>query len=69
MGAVVGALLVGELADLMGVLLDAPVLTGFTGGLIRRVADRLVGFEQTLKQRLRSSPVIHHDETPARGVR
>jgi hypothetical protein len=28
-------------ADLMGVLLDAPVSTGFTGGLIRRVADRL----------------------------
>jgi hypothetical protein len=28
------------------VLLDAPVSTGFTGGLIRRVADRLIGFEQ-----------------------
>jgi hypothetical protein len=50
----------------MGVLLDAPVSTGFTGGLIARVAERLAGFEQALKHRLRASPVMHHDETPAR---
>jgi len=48
------------------VLLDAPVSTGFAGGLIARVAERLVGFEQALKARLRAAPVMHHDETPAR---
>jgi hypothetical protein len=53
-------------ADLMGVLLDAPVSTGFAGGLIARMAERLVGFEQALKDRLRAAPVMHHDETPAR---
>lgn len=53
-------------ADLMGVLLEAPVSTGFASGLARRVAERLVGFEQALKQRLPASPVLHHDETTAR---
>jgi hypothetical protein len=53
-------------ADLMGVLLDAPVSTGFTGGLLARVAASLAGFEGTLKQRLRAAAVLHHDETPAR---
>ena len=61
-----GHMSIERAADLMGVLLDAPVSTGFAGGLIRRVAERLVGFEQTLKDRLRSAPVMHHDETPAR---
>ena len=50
----------------MGVLLDAPVPTGFTGGLVARVAAGLAGFETALKQRLRAAPVLHHDETPAR---
>jgi hypothetical protein len=50
----------------MGVLLDAPVSTGFAGGLIRRIAARLVGFETALKDRLHNAAVMHHDETPAR---
>jgi len=33
----------------VGVLLDAPVPTGSAGGLIRRVAERLAGFAQTLR--------------------
>jgi hypothetical protein len=37
----------------MGVLLDAPVSTGFAGGLVKRVAACLVGFETALKDRLR----------------
>lgn len=61
-----GHISIERAADVMGVLLDAPVSTGFAGGLIRRVADRLVDFEQTLKDRLRVAPVMHHDETPAR---
>jgi transposase len=61
-----GHMSIERAADLMGVLLDAPVSTGFAGGLIARVAERLVGFEQTLKDRLRRSAVMHHDETPAR---
>ena len=61
-----GHMSIERAADLMGVLLDAPVSTGFAGGLVRRVADRLAGFEQALKDRLRASPVMHHDETPAR---
>lgn len=61
-----GHMSIERAADLMGVLLDAPVSTGFAGGLVRRVAERLVGFEQALKDRLRRSPVMHHDETPAR---
>ena len=61
-----GHMSIERAADLMGVLLDAPVSTGFAGGLVRRVAERLVGFEQALTDRLRRSPVMHHDETPAR---
>lgn len=53
-------------ADLMGVLLGAPVSTGFAGGLVKRVAATLTGFETTLKGRLRAAAVLHHDETPAR---
>ncbi|GGO81380.1 hypothetical protein GCM10012289_70220 [Nonomuraea cavernae] len=49
----------------MGVLLDAPVSTGFTGGLVKRVAGRLAGFETALQNALRA-PELHHDETPAR---
>lgn len=61
-----GHMSIERAADLMGVLLDAPVSTGFAGGLIARVADRLGGFEQNLKDSLRAAPVMHHDETPAR---
>ncbi|WP_342768758.1 IS66 family transposase [Allorhizocola rhizosphaerae] len=53
-------------ADLMGVLLDASVSTGFTEGLVARLAKQLSGFEAALKQALRAAPVMHHDETPAR---
>lgn len=41
--------------DLMGVLLGSRVSTGFAGGLVRRVASTLTGFEATLKQRLRAA--------------
>lgn len=61
-----GHMSVERAADLMGVLLDAPVSTGFTGGLVARVAGRLAGFEAQLKAALRAAPVLHHDETPAR---
>jgi len=61
-----GHMSIERAADLMGVLLDARVSTGFTGGLIRRVAVRLGGFEDALKDRLRGAAVMHHDETPAR---
>ncbi|MEU8252416.1 IS66 family transposase [Nonomuraea sp. NPDC048916] len=61
-----GHMSITRAADLMGVLLDAPVSTGFTGGLVKRVAGRLAGFETALKERLRAAPVLHHDETPAR---
>ena len=61
-----GHMSIERAADLMGVLLDAPVSTGFTGGLIARLANTLTGFEDTLKDALRAAPVMHHDETPAR---
>src|SRR5947208_9695949 len=61
-----GHISIARAADLMGVLLDAPVSTGFAGGLVNRVAARLHSFETTLKDRLQKSPVLHHDETPAR---
>jgi transposase len=61
-----GHMSIERAADLMGVLLDAPVSTGFAGGLVRRVAACLGGFETALKDRLRNSAVMHHDETPAR---
>jgi len=64
-----GHMSITRAADLMGVLLDAPVSTGFTGGLVARIANRLAGFETTLKDALRGSPVMHHDETPARVSR
>ena len=61
-----GHMSVERAADLMGVLLDAPVSTGFTGGLVKRLAGRLAGFETALKHALRAAAVMHHDETPAR---
>jgi transposase len=61
-----GHMSIERAADLMGVLLDAPVSTGFAGGLVRRVATTLGTFESALKARLRAAPVMHHDETPAR---
>ena len=61
-----GHMSIARAAELMGVLLDAPVSTGFAGGLIARVAARLAGFETTLKDRLGQASVLHHDETPAR---
>ena len=61
-----GHMSIERAADLMGVLLDAPVSTGFTGGLIHRVAERLSGFEMAMKDRLQAAAVMHHDETPAR---
>lgn len=61
-----GHMSIERAADLMGVLLDAPVSTGFTGGLVARLANTLGGFETGLKDALRASPVMHHDETPAR---
>ncbi|GAA0969565.1 hypothetical protein GCM10009555_016920 [Acrocarpospora macrocephala] len=64
--ACAGHMSIERAADLMGVLLDAPVSTGFTGGLVKRVASRLAAFETALKNALRAAPVLHHDETPAR---
>jgi len=61
-----GHMSITRAADLMGVLLDAPVSTGFTGGLVARIAKRLPGFETALKTRLRAAPVMHHDQTPTR---
>ncbi|XVQ82663.1 IS66 family transposase [Microbispora siamensis] len=64
--ACAGHMSIERAADLMGMLLDAPVSTGFTGGLVKRVAGHLAGFEAELKNALRAAPVLHHDETPAR---
>lgn len=61
-----GHMSIERAADLMGVLLNAPVSTGFAGGLVHRVARTLAGFEAALKDGLRAAPVLHHDETPAR---
>lgn len=64
--ACAGHMSIERAADLMGVLLDAPVSTGFTGGLVKRVAGHLTDFETALKKALRAAAVLHHDETPAR---
>lgn len=64
--AAAGHLSVERAADLVGVLLDAQVSTGFAGSLIARLDQELVGFEDALKAALRATPVLHHDETPAR---
>ena len=61
-----GHVSIARAADLMGVLLGSRVSTGFAGGLVRRVAGTLAGFETELKARLRAAAVLHHDETPAR---
>lgn len=61
-----GHMSIQRAADLMGVLLDAHVSTGFTGGLVARLANTLTRFEAELKDALRAAPVMHHDETPAR---
>jgi len=65
-----GHMSIERAADLMGVLLDAPVSTGFTGGLVARVAACLAEFEGTLKQRLRTKhglPCWPPPNTPRRG--
>jgi transposase len=64
-----GHVSVERAADLIGVLLNASVSTGFAGGLVSKVARTLAGFEAALKDRLRAAPVLHHDETPARVAR
>ena len=56
-----GHMSIERAADLMGVLLDAPVSAGFTGGLVAQVAACLAEFETALKERLRAAPVLHHD--------
>jgi transposase len=61
-----GHVSIGRAADLMGVLLDARVSTGFAGSMVARLDRRLAGFEDALKAALRAAPVLHHDETPAR---
>jgi transposase len=52
-------------AELMGVLLDAKVSTGFAGSMVAKLAERVAGFETALKNALQDVPVLHHDETPA----
>ncbi len=42
--ACAGHMSIERAADLVGVLLDAPVSTVFTGGLVKRVADHLARF-------------------------
>ncbi len=44
-------------------LLGCPVSTGFIASLVPEASDRLVGFLDTLKQRLRASSLLHVDET------
>jgi transposase len=54
-------------ADLMSALLQAPVSTGFVSRCLVRLDAALVtaGFEDALKQALRSADVLGTDETPA----
>ncbi|MFE5550160.1 DUF6444 domain-containing protein [Streptomyces sp. NPDC056534] len=63
--AVRGHMSVARAAQMMHALLDAEVSTGFTSSLIRRLATELDPFMAELKDRLRSAPVLHLDETPA----
>jgi transposase len=50
-------------AQAMASLLGCPVSTGFIASLVPEAADGLVGFLDDLKQRLRSSALLHVDET------
>ncbi|MGO8981178.1 MAG: IS66 family transposase, partial [Streptosporangiaceae bacterium] len=61
---VIGA---GRAADLMGALLKAPVFAGFVSRCLVRLDAALVtaGFEDALKDALRSADVPGTDETPA----
>jgi transposase len=54
-------------ADLMGALLKAPVSTGFVSRCLVRLDAALTaaGFEDALKDALRSADVLGTDETPA----
>ena len=54
-------------ADLMGALLKAPVSTGFVSRCLVRLDAALItaGFEDALKDALRSADVLGTDETPA----
>src|SRR6266568_2908873 len=54
-------------ADLMGALLKAPVSTGFVSRCLARLDAALItaGFEDALKDALRSADVLGTDETPA----
>jgi transposase len=54
-------------ADLMGALLGAPVSTGFVSRCLVRLDAALIttGFEDALKDALRSADVLGTDETPA----
>lgn len=54
-------------AELMAVLLGAPVSTGFVSRCLVRLDDALTagGFEDALKDALRAADVIGTDETPA----
>jgi transposase len=54
-------------ADLMGALLKAPVSTGFVSRCLVRLDAALItaGFEDALKDALRSAGVLGTDETPA----
>lgn len=63
--AVRGHMSVVRAAQMMHALLDAEVSTGFTSGLTRRLARELAPFMSELKARLKSTPVLHLDETPA----
>jgi transposase len=56
-------------ADLMGVLLKAPVSTGFVSRCLARLDAALIaaGFEGALKDALRAADVLGADETPARS--
>jgi transposase len=50
-------------AQAMASLLGCPVSTGFIGSLVPEASDGLVGFLDTLKERLRTSALLHVDET------
>jgi transposase len=54
-------------ADLMGALLQVPVSTGFVSRCLVRLDAALItaGFEDALKEALRSADVLGTDETPA----
>ena len=50
-------------AQAMASLLGCPVSTGFIASLVPEASDGLVGFLDRLKQRLRTSALLHVDET------